>query len=124
VPGGDVRLLRVFRFISRNQQKSFRMKLFKQFISPLVCISALVLANGCAVDSQSRPLGANHPASPSAASAPAMARPVLMTDLAVFTSRPLASDGSPGHEGHKEHEGHKGHDDHDGDGSHNHVEAE
>lgn len=100
------------------------MRLFKQFVSPLLCLSALVLANGCAIDSQSRLLGANHPASPSAASAPGMVCPVLMTDLAVFTSRPVVSDGSPGHEGHKEHEGHEGHNDHDGGGSHNHAEAE
>lgn len=103
------------------------MKLFKKFVSPLLGLSALVLANGCAIDSQSRSLGANHPASPSAASAPAMARPVLMTDLAVFTSRPVASDGTQGHEGHKEHKehkGHEGHDDHEGGGSHNHMEAE
>jgi hypothetical protein len=106
------------------------MKLFKQFVSPILGVSALVFANGCAIDSQLRLLGANHPANPSAASAPAMARPVLMTNLAVLTSRPVASDGTQGHEGHKEHKehkehkGHEGHDDHDGDGSHNHAEAE
>lgn len=100
------------------------MQLFKQFVSPFLGVSALVLANGCVIDSQSRSLGANHPASPSAASAPGMLRPVLMTDLKALTSRPVASDGTQGHEGHKEHEGHEGHDDHGGGGSHNHVEAE
>ena len=100
------------------------MKLFKHFVSPFLCVSALVFANGCAIDSQSRSLGADHPASPSAASAPGMARPLLMTNHAALTSRPVASDGTQGHEGHKEHEGHEGHDDHGGGGSHNNAEAE
>lgn len=85
------------------------MNLFKQFVSPLLCSSVLFLASGCAVDSASRPLGVNHPASPSAVAAPGMARPILMTNLAAFTSRPVTSDNA---EGHKEH----GHD-------HNHMEA-
>ena len=101
------------------------MNLFKKFVPTSVISSVFIVASGCAIDPQSRPLGGTHPASPSAASARGMAQPFLMTNLAVFTSRPATANGTQGHEGHKGHEGghqvDQGHKDH---GSHNHGEAE
>lgn len=79
----------------------------KQVFLRSVCLSIFFSLSGCAIDRGSRPLSRNHPANPSAAEGPSTWRGTLMTNLAVFTSRPASAEGNGGHAGHAGHGGHK-----------------